>query len=71
MIRAALAIKLAELATARKNHGFEPLQQRHLPPNWPLRAKNRALAQTRQTITPRGIVERAFSCSASLCAQCA
>jgi hypothetical protein len=40
MIRAALAIKLAELATARKNHGL--LQQRHLP-NRPLRAKNRAL----------------------------
>jgi hypothetical protein len=47
MIRAALAIKLAELASARKNHGLTKLQQRHLP-NWPLRAKNRALAQTRQ-----------------------
>jgi hypothetical protein len=47
MIRVALAIKLAEWATARKNHGLQ-LQQRHLP-RWPLRAKNRALAQTRQT----------------------
>jgi hypothetical protein len=48
-IRAASAIKLAELAAARKNHGLtKKLQQRHLP-NWPLRAKNRALAQTRQT----------------------
>jgi hypothetical protein len=43
-IRAALAIKLADLATARKNHGLTELQQRHLP-NWPLRAKNRALAK--------------------------
>jgi hypothetical protein len=48
MIRVALAIKLAELATARRNHGLTDFQQRHLP-NWPLRAKNSALAQTRQT----------------------
>jgi hypothetical protein len=78
MIRVALAIKLAELATVRKNHGlqitattFAELATTRKKSCTRTNPANMVQQLTKLHITPRGIVERAFSCSGSLCAQCA